>query len=110
MRNPSTRSEGLRPEGGKSAKKEAIPSEILFPESPGEDRYLEDRERVKSSSSSGSGRRQKSRGSPERDRDTRSDNSAKRKAPEIAEVYSSSHNGGRTEEAKKRSKKSSPGR
>ena len=37
MQNPSTQSEGLRPEGGKSAKKEAIPSEILSPESPGED-------------------------------------------------------------------------
>ena len=103
------RSEELRSDGGQSANKAAIQNEILSPESPGEDWHREERERIKSSSSE-RGRRQQSKGSPRRDRDTRSDDSAKRKAPEIAEVYSASHNSGRTEEAKKRSKKSSPGK
>ena len=95
-------------DGGQSANKATIQNEVVSPESLGEDWHREERERVKSSSSSGSRRRQKSKGLPAQDWDTRSDDSSKRKAPEIAEVYSASHNSGRTEEAKKRSKKSSP--
>ena len=48
-----TQSEGLRPEGDQLARKEAIQNKVLSPESPGEDPYISDRERVKSSSSSG---------------------------------------------------------
>ena len=89
MQNPTVRPEELRLDGGQSANKATIQNKILSPESPGEDWHREERERVKSSSSE-SRRRQKSQGSPRQDRDTRSDDSAKRKAPEIAEVYSTS--------------------
>ena len=70
--------------GQRSANKATIRNKILFSESPGEDWHREERERVKSSSSFGSGRRQRSKGSPGQDRDTRLDDSAKRKALEIA--------------------------
>ena len=89
------------------ARKEAIQNPVLSPESPGEDPYIPDRERVKSSSSAGSRRRSNSRGSPRRVKEVRSD-SAKRKTPEALGVCRPY--GGRTEGAKKRSKKNSPGR
>ena len=66
-------SEGLRPEGDQLARKEAIQNLVISPESPGEDPYILDRERVKSSSSAGSGRRLSSRGSPKRVKDVRFD-------------------------------------
>ena len=100
-------SEGLRPEGDQLARKEAIQNPVLSPESPGEDPYIPDRERVKSSSSAGSRRRSSSRGSPKRVKEVRSD-SAKRKTPEALGACRSY--GGRAEGAKKRSKKNTPGR
>ena len=90
-----TQSEGLRPEGDQLARKEAIQNKVLSPESLGEDLYISDRERVKSSSSSGSRRRS---------------DSAKKKTPEAVGVCHPYPNSGRTEGAKKRSKKNSPGR
>ena len=92
------------------AKKETFQDKVISPESPGEDRHIKDRDRIKSTSSFRSGRRQESRGSPGRHRDSRADDSAKRKAPELTEVYNYSHNSWKGEETKKRSKRNSPGR
>ena len=100
-------SEGLRPEGDQLARKEAIQNLVISPESPGEDPYIPDQERVKSSSSAGSGRRSNFRGSPRRVKEVRSD-SAKRKTPEAAGACRSY--GARSEGAKKRSKQNSPGK
>ena len=100
-------SEGLKPEEDQLAQKGAIQNLVLSPESPGEDPYIPDRERVKSSSSAGSERRSNSRSSPRRVMEDRSD-SAKRKTSEALGAYRPY--GGRAEGAKKRSKKNSPGR
>ena len=78
---------------------------MTSPESPGEDPYMSDRERVKSSSSTGSGRRSSSRSSQKRVREVRSD-SAKRKTPEVTGAGRS--HGGRSGGAKKRTKQNSP--
>ena len=45
-----------------------------------------------------------------RHRDSRADNSAKRKAPELTEVYNYPHNSWKGEETKKRSNRNSPRR
>ena len=83
---------------------------MISPESPGEDRHIKDKDRIKSTSPSRSRRRQESRGLSGRHRDSGTDDSAKHKAPELAEGYNYPHNSWKSEETKKRSKRNSPGR
>ena len=80
------------------AKKETFQDKVISPESPGEDRHIEDKDRIKSTSPSRSRRRQESRGLSRRHRDSGTDDSAKRKAPELAEGYNYPHNNGKSEE------------
>ena len=102
--------EDLRPADRGHPGREAFeerPAVRTSPEIPGEDRYIKDRERIKTEPSSRSRRRQGSSGRTQRRQGgSRSDELAKRKAQEQAEAYNYSHRSRRGEE--KRSKRDLP--